>query len=56
MDPVVLGGTAYERAAIQSWLTERGNVCPETGRPLSDTTLISDHTLRALLAALRVAE
>lgn len=52
-DPVVVGGMAYERCAIEAWLSEKGPVSPADGRPLQSAAVVPDHTLRSLLAEVR---
>ena len=52
VDPVVLGGVSYERAAAEVWVAVHGAVSPEDGRPLLDATLLPNHTLRAVLQAM----
>ncbi|KAF8045847.1 hypothetical protein N665_4327s0002 [Sinapis alba] len=50
-DPVtVCTGQTYDRASIESWVTTGNNTtCPVTRAPLSDFTLIPNHTLRRLI-------
>ncbi len=49
-DPVVVGGVAYERSAIEAWLLENGAVSPADGRPLQSAAVVPDYTLRSLLS------
>lgn len=55
-DPVVVGGVTYESSAIESWLLGRGPVSPTDGRPLPSATVVPDHTLRFLLATMRMQQ
>ncbi|CAA7030737.1 unnamed protein product [Microthlaspi erraticum] len=50
-DPVtVCTGQTYDRASIESWVSIGNNTtCPVTRAPLSDFTLIPNHTLRRLI-------
>ncbi len=51
MDPVVAAdGYSYERAAIQSWLADRGAVSPATGALLPNASLTPNHALRSFMA------
>ncbi|KAJ4790270.1 U-box domain-containing protein 26 [Rhynchospora pubera] len=49
-DPVtVCTGQTYDRASIESWVATGNTTCPVTRAPLSDFTLIPNHTLRRLI-------
>ncbi|CAH8392751.1 unnamed protein product [Eruca vesicaria subsp. sativa] len=50
-DPVtVCTGQTYDRASIESWVSTGNNTtCPVTRAPLTDFTLIPNHTLRRLI-------
>ncbi|KAK8626864.1 hypothetical protein V6N13_134494 [Hibiscus sabdariffa] len=49
-DPVTLAtGQTYDRASIESWAATGNTTCPVTRAPLSDFTLIPNHTLRRLI-------
>ncbi|ESQ47958.1 hypothetical protein EUTSA_v10022190mg [Eutrema salsugineum] len=50
-DPVtVCTGQTYDRASIESWVSIGNNTtCPVTRAPLTDFTLIPNHTLRRLI-------
>ncbi|KAL1218063.1 U-box domain-containing protein 25 [Cardamine amara subsp. amara] len=50
-DPVTVStGQTYDRASIESWVSIGNNTtCPVTRAPLSDFTLIPNHTLRRLI-------
>lgn len=50
-DPVtVCTGQTYDRSSIESWVTTGNNTtCPVTRAPLTDFTLIPNHTLRRLI-------
>ncbi|CAH9103597.1 unnamed protein product [Cuscuta epithymum] len=49
-DPVtVCSGQTYDRGSIQSWLATGNTTCPVTRSPLTDFTLIPNHTLRRLI-------
>ncbi|CAG7877094.1 unnamed protein product [Brassica rapa] len=51
-DPVtVCTGQTYDRTSIESWVSTGNNntTCPVTRAPLSDHTLIPNHTLRRLI-------
>ncbi|KAG2306240.1 hypothetical protein Bca4012_084721 [Brassica carinata] len=50
-DPVtVCTGQTYDRTSIESWVSTGNNTtCPVTRAPLSDFTLIPNHTLRRLI-------
>ncbi|XP_074286307.1 U-box domain-containing protein 26-like [Silene latifolia] len=49
-DPVtVCTGQTYDRSSIESWVSTGNITCPVTRSPLSDFTLIPNHTLRRLI-------
>ncbi|KAL3538865.1 hypothetical protein ACH5RR_002231 [Cinchona calisaya] len=49
-DPVTVStGQTYDRASIESWVATGNTTCPVTRAPLSDFTLIPNHTLRRLI-------
>lgn len=49
-DPVtVCTGQTYDRQSIESWVATGNTTCPVTRAPLSDFTLIPNHTLRRLI-------
>ncbi|KAL7118987.1 hypothetical protein ABFS83_02G035500 [Erythranthe nasuta] len=49
-DPVtVCTGQTYDRSSIESWVGTGNTTCPVTRVPLSDFTLIPNHTLRRLI-------
>ncbi|KAF8410083.1 hypothetical protein HHK36_002605 [Tetracentron sinense] len=49
-DPVTVNtGHTYDRANIDSWVATGNTTCPVTRTPLSDFTLIPNHTLRRLI-------
>lgn len=56
VDPVVVGGVTYERSAIEGWLLERGPVSSTDGLPLASAAVVPDHTLRSLLATMRMQQ
>ncbi|KAL7600452.1 hypothetical protein Lser_V15G24664 [Lactuca serriola] len=50
MDPVIIGtGQTYDRSSIESWVATGNTTCPVTRLPLTDFTLIPNHTLRRLI-------
>ncbi|XP_042497147.1 U-box domain-containing protein 26-like [Macadamia integrifolia] len=49
-DPVTVNtGQTYDRPSIESWVATGNTTCPVTRSPLSDFTLIPNHTLRRLI-------
>lgn len=49
-DPVIVGtGQTYDRPSIESWVATGNTTCPVTRLPLTDFTLIPNHTLRRLI-------
>ncbi|KAK3169152.1 hypothetical protein Dsin_000056 [Dipteronia sinensis] len=49
-DPVtVCTGQTYDRTSIESWVATSNTTCPITRAPLTDITLIPNHTLRRLI-------
>ncbi|CAI9781866.1 unnamed protein product [Fraxinus pennsylvanica] len=49
-DPVtVCTGQTYDRTSIESWVATGNTTCPVTRLPLTDFTLIPNHTLRRLI-------
>ena len=49
-DPVTVStGQTYDRASIESWVATGNTTCPVTRAPLTDFTLIPNHTLRRLI-------
>ncbi|XP_052179290.1 U-box domain-containing protein 26-like [Diospyros lotus] len=49
-DPVtVCTGQTYDRTSIESWVATGNITCPVTRAPLTDFTLIPNHTLRRLI-------
>ncbi|KAL8209232.1 hypothetical protein R6Q57_008644 [Mikania cordata] len=49
-DPVIVGtGQTYDRGSIESWVATGNTTCPVTRLPLTDFTLIPNHTLRRLI-------
>lgn len=49
-DPVtVCTGQTYDRSSIESWVATGNTTCPVTRSPLTDFTLIPNHTLRRLI-------
>ncbi|KAL0454235.1 UNVERIFIED_CONTAM: U-box domain-containing protein 26 [Sesamum latifolium] len=49
-DPVtVCTGQTYDRPSIESWVATGNTTCPVTRVPLTDFTLIPNHTLRRLI-------
>ncbi|KAL2254635.1 U-box domain-containing protein 26 [Sesamum indicum] len=49
-DPVtVCTGQTYDRSSIEAWVATGNTTCPVTRVPLTDFTLIPNHTLRRLI-------
>lgn len=49
-DPVTVAtGQTYDRSSIEAWVATGNTTCPVTRLPLSDFTLIPNHTLRRLI-------
>lgn len=49
-DPVTLStGQTYDRPSIESWFATGNSTCPVTRAPLTDFSLIPNHTLRRLI-------
>ncbi|KAL3597225.1 hypothetical protein D5086_008862 [Populus alba] len=49
-DPVTVNtGQTYDRSSIESWVATGNTTCPVTRAPLTDFTLIPNHTLRRLI-------
>ncbi|KAM0025102.1 putative U box domain, armadillo-like helical, Zinc finger, RING/FYVE/PHD-type [Helianthus debilis subsp. tardiflorus] len=49
-DPVTVAtGQTYDRSSIESWIATGNITCPVTRLPLTDFTLIPNHTLRRLI-------
>ncbi|KDP32265.1 hypothetical protein JCGZ_14786 [Jatropha curcas] len=49
-DPVTVStGQTYDRSSIESWVATGNTTCPVTRVPLTDFTLIPNHTLRRLI-------
>ncbi|KAI3716039.1 hypothetical protein L6452_23082 [Arctium lappa] len=49
-DPVTVEtGQTYDRSSIESWVATGNTTCPVTRLPLTDFTLIPNHTLRRLI-------
>ncbi|XP_048337474.2 U-box domain-containing protein 26 [Ziziphus jujuba] len=49
-DPVTVStGQTYDRPSIESWVATGNTTCPVTRSPLTDFTLIPNHTLRRLI-------
>ncbi|XP_076949089.1 U-box domain-containing protein 26-like [Bidens hawaiensis] len=49
-DPVIINtGQTYDRSSIESWIATGNTTCPVTRLPLTDFTLIPNHTLRRLI-------
>ncbi|GJY68177.1 U-box domain-containing protein 26-like protein [Tanacetum coccineum] len=49
-DPVtVITGQTYDRSSIESWIATKNTTCPVTRLPLTNFTLIPNHTLRRLI-------
>ncbi|KAL5541069.1 hypothetical protein UlMin_043355 [Ulmus minor] len=49
-DPVTVStGQTYDRASIESWVATGNTTCPVTRAPLTDFTVIPNHTLRRLI-------
>ncbi|PWA87158.1 Armadillo-like helical [Artemisia annua] len=49
-DPViVVTGQTYDRSSIESWVATGNTTCPVTRLPLTEFTLIPNHTLRRLI-------
>ncbi|KAL4615407.1 hypothetical protein ACB092_07G122600 [Castanea dentata] len=49
-DPVTVStGQTYDRASIESWVATGNTTCPVTRAPLTDFSLIPNHTLRRLI-------
>ncbi|KAF3435421.1 hypothetical protein FNV43_RR22510 [Rhamnella rubrinervis] len=49
-DPVTVStGQTYDRPSIESWVATGNTTCPVTRAPLTDFTLIPNHTLRRLI-------
>ncbi|KAF7810976.1 U-box domain-containing protein 26-like [Senna tora] len=49
-DPVTIStGQTYDRPGIESWILSGNTTCPVTRAPLTDLTLIPNHTLRRLI-------
>ncbi|KAJ7946067.1 RING-type E3 ubiquitin transferase [Quillaja saponaria] len=49
-DPVTVStGQTYDRASIEAWVSTGNTTCPVTRAPLTDVTLIPNHTLRRLI-------
>ncbi|KAE8721809.1 U-box domain-containing protein 25 [Hibiscus syriacus] len=49
-DPVTVStGQTYDRTSIESWADTGNTACPVTRAPLSDFTLIPNHTLRRMI-------
>eukprot|EP00250_Pteridium_aquilinum_P006091 c16074_g1_i2 orf=251-2725(+) len=50
-DPVIVAsGQTYERAYIQQWLDQGNTTCPKSRQELNHFTLISNFTVKALIA------
>nr|XP_043626319.1 U-box domain-containing protein 26-like [Erigeron canadensis] len=55
-DPVTVAtGQTYDRSSIDSWIATGNTTCPVTRLPLTDFTLIPNHTLRRLIQTWCVA-
>ncbi|MCO5577311.1 hypothetical protein L7F22_031139 [Adiantum nelumboides] len=51
-DPVIVAsGQTYERGYIQQWLDQGNTTCPKTRQTLNHTNLISNYTVKALIAS-----
>ncbi|KAH7864029.1 hypothetical protein Vadar_024829 [Vaccinium darrowii] len=51
MDPVIVAsGQTYNRASIQKWLDHGFSICPKSRQKLSHTNLITNYTVKALIA------
>ena len=49
-DPVTVStGQTYDRTSIESWVATGNTTCPVTRAPLTDFSLIPNHTLRRLI-------
>lgn len=49
-DPVTVStGQTYDRSSIESWIATGNDTCPVTRSPLTDFSLIPNHTLRRLI-------
>lgn len=49
-DPVTVStGQTYDRSSIEAWVATGNTTCPVTRSPLTDFTLIPNHTLRRLI-------
>ncbi|KAL9231752.1 hypothetical protein vseg_006938 [Gypsophila vaccaria] len=49
-DPVTIStGQTYDRSSIDSWVSTGNTTCPVTRSPLTDFSLIPNHTLRRLI-------
>ncbi|XP_022981075.1 U-box domain-containing protein 26-like [Cucurbita maxima] len=49
-DPVTVStGQTYDRSSIESWVATGNTTCPVTRAPLTEFTLIPNHTLRRLI-------
>jgi len=52
LDPwIAADGHSYEKKAIQEWFSSRGARSPTAGLPLSNTDLIPNNALRAVIVA-----
>ena len=53
-DPVLCvgDGHTYERVAIEQWLATGRGTSPATNEPLESTSLVTNHTVKKLIAAL----
>lgn len=51
LDPVIVAsGQTYERPSIQKWLDHGLTVCPKTRQRLTHTSLITNYTVKAMIA------
>ncbi|KAL8137222.1 hypothetical protein V2J09_003223 [Rumex salicifolius] len=52
LDPVIVAsGRTFERACIQEWIIQGLNTCPKTREPLSHTSFIPNHTMKAMIVS-----
>jgi hypothetical protein len=51
LDPVIVAsGQTYERSSIQKWLDHGLTICPKTHQSLAHTNLITNYTVKAMIA------
>ncbi|KAM6592199.1 hypothetical protein CsatA_014804 [Cannabis sativa] len=51
LDPVIMAsGQTYERSSIVKWLNDGLTICPKTHQKLSHTNVITNYTVKAMIA------